>query len=259
MTDWVPGVDISNWQNLTPQGARALKDSGVELVIVRMSHERPALVDIALRQMQMVVDAGMRLHGYPWAYFNEDPVATAQKWIGLYDSMPIEHVWPDCEETQYVGDPAHNIDWLQMALATLKQQWPTGIYTGRWWWVPRMGNSTAFADEPLWDADYTNVPELHPASLYGGWTQRAIHQYTGNGALAGMAPLDLDAVDPALLEEAEDMGQIEDLTTRLGYLQGDVANALQNALEGAVVAKNKDERQAAYDAIQAAIDTLKNT
>ncbi len=58
------------------------------------------------------------------------------------------------------------------------------------------------------------------------------------------------------VEKAEDMDCSEYINT-LGYLQHDVADALQNALEGAVVAKTKAERQDAFDALQAAIDTLK--
>ena len=212
MPEWVPAVDLSNWQNLTPQGARSLAEAGVELVIVRASHERQSLIDTARRQMQMVVDAGMRLHAYGWMYGTEDPVVTAQKWLGLYDDQPIGRFWIDCEQgAPYIGSADQTVDWLHMALGILAGQWPTGIYTGCWWWVPFTGNDAGFTDQPLWDADYTNVPELHPARLYGGWQARAIHQYTGNGSLGGMSPLDLDAVDPALLGEDDDMAQMDEV------------------------------------------------
>lgn len=203
MAEWLPGVDCSNWQALTPQNARALAASGVQLVIVRLSHENQGLINTARAQCQMVVDAGMRLHGYPWCYFTESPEGAAQRVRDLYADLPIAHVWPDCEETHYVSTPGHNIDWLQRYLAVLEAQWPVGIYTGRWWWVPYMGNSTVCADLPLWDAEYTGAPALGMAAPYGGWTRRAIHQYSGNGSLAGISPLDLNAVDPALLEEAD--------------------------------------------------------
>ncbi len=59
------------------------------------------------------------------------------------------------------------------------------------------------------------------------------------------------------VEEAEDDVDCSEYINTIGYLVGDVADALQNALESAVVAKTKAERQDAYDALQAAIDTLK--
>lgn len=202
MSDWVAGIDISNYQSLTPARARDLAAGGVQLVIVRASHERQALIDTARAQMAMVVEAGMALHAYGWVYFTEDAASTAQYWRDIYADQPIGRFWIDCEETQYVKDPGVNRLWLSRALAVLQETWPVGIYSGRWWWEPYMGNTPAFASLPLWDADYTGVPTLTPPyPLYGGWTRRAIHQYDGRGSLAGISPLDLDAVDPALLGE----------------------------------------------------------
>ena len=202
-------ADISNWQNLTPSNARALKASGVELVIVRLSHEYQQLINTARAQCKMVLDAGMHLQGYVWAYFTEAPVAAASYWHALYDDIPLERVWVDCEaETRHRGTPAHNVEWLHAVLDGL-QPWPTGVYTGRWWWVPYMGNSKEFTEQPLWDADYTGVPNLYPISLYGGWNRRYIHQYSGNGSLAGINPLDLDLADEAILGA----GQVEEPVT----------------------------------------------
>jgi GH25 family lysozyme M1 (1,4-beta-N-acetylmuramidase) len=209
--DFIRAVDLSNFQDLTPQIARALKADGVELVIVRASHERQALVDIAQRQMQIVLDAGMRLHAYGWCYFTADPSDTVAHWRDYYDRFPIGRFWLDCEETRYAGDPGSNERWLVIVHAQLAETWPLGIYTGRWWWVPRMGNSDAFNDLPLWDADYTGTPQLEMPVPYGGWTRRAIHQYDGTGSMAGLGPLDLDAVDPALLGEDDDMQQMKEV------------------------------------------------
>jgi hypothetical protein len=43
----------------------------------------------------------------------------------------------------------------------------------------------------------------------------------------------------------------------LGYLQGDVAEALQHALDGARAAPDAQGRDAAFSALQAAINTLR--
>ena len=36
---------------------------------------------------------------------------------------------------------------------------PTGIYSAAWWWDPKTGNSTAFADRKLWFAQDDDVPD----------------------------------------------------------------------------------------------------
>ncbi len=57
----------------------------------------------------------------------------------------------------------------------------------------------------------------------------------------------------------EDAVKIAELETRLGYCQGDVADALQAGLEGAVAATTPEAQAAAYEAIQSAINSLRNT
>ena len=57
----------------------------------------------------------------------------------------------------------------------------------------------------------------------------------------------------------EDPAVIAELTSKLGYLQGDVADALQSALDSARWADLRltKARREAYDAMQAAINTLR--
>ena len=57
----------------------------------------------------------------------------------------------------------------------------------------------------------------------------------------------------------EDPAVIAELTSKLGYLQGDVADALQSALNSArgADARPSKARREAYDAMQAAINTLR--
>ncbi len=59
------------------------------------------------------------------------------------------------------------------------------------------------------------------------------------------------------VEEAEDDVDCSQYITTLGYLQGDVAAAIQSALDSARAATTKAARTAALDALQAALDTLK--
>ena len=63
-----------------------------------------------------------------------------------------------------------------------------GIYTGLWYWVPYMGNTTEFAHLPLWYANYGdnsgNRPPIRGVN-FGGWKTVAVHQYTSNLPVCG--------------------------------------------------------------------------
>lgn len=78
--------------------------------------------------------------------------------------------------------------------------------------------------------------------LMGAWRP---HGYNDDG----------NKEDPAVIAELE--AKVRELESTKGYLTVDVANALQDALDGAAKARNKQERQEAYDSIQAAINTLR--
>lgn len=64
-----------------------------------------------------------------------------------------------------------------------------GIYTGRYWWLNQMANSTDFADLPLWLSSYGvgGYPGGPITAVdFGGWNQLAAHQFTSMwGAATG--------------------------------------------------------------------------
>jgi len=70
-------------------------------------------------------------------------------------------------------------------------------------------------------------------------------------------PADTEEEDPAVIAELQE--QIASLETRLGYCQGDCADAIQAGLDGARAATDDATRAPAYDAIQAGINSLRNT
>jgi hypothetical protein len=74
-----------------------------------------------------------------------------------------------------------------------------------------------------------------------------------------MDPAEFDRLGPfsAVYVEPEDMAKIAELETRLGYCQGDVADALEKALEGARRARSGETRAAAFEALEAAINSLR--
>lgn len=255
----VLGCDISNHQGeITVARAQGWAAAGIQHVVVRASLERQSMVDLARRQMQACKDAGLSISGYGWFYYSVDPADWARQTLNDYGDLGLVRVWLDCEETTDVSLAINNVAWIARWLETLKAAgMPTGIYTGAWWWPQYTADSHAFAAEPLWTAQYDHVMDLNLGLTYGGWTHPyAGKQYADDGMVGGMK-LDLDLFSDEVVSAGEDMSQVDELMSLLGYLQGDVATALQDALDGARAAKTAAARKAAYDSLQAAISTLR--
>jgi len=61
------------------------------------------------------------------------------------------------------------------------------LYTAWWFWVGHMGNSEAFKDVPLWNADYDADAAMDFPRRYGGWTEVIGKQYAGTTVVDGQA------------------------------------------------------------------------
>lgn len=214
-------VDISNYTSpLTPENLQALKDAGVELVIAQ-AVDPPAGFPAGRtrQQVQACIDAGLTVDVYIWLWFDLDTSDIEHK-LSLLDGLPIRQLWLDVEDTaaikydqatceQKVTDALALCD----AYATSGGQ-PTGLYTGRWFWVDSryMDNTTAFSGRELWDANYDDVADAALGFVpYGGWTAPRIKQYRGTSELAGISGLDLNVLSVA--EAAELDGSDSSTTT----------------------------------------------
>lgn len=254
----VQGIDISNFQGeITPALAGTWAAAGVQHVVVRASLERQAMRDLARRQMVACKDAGLSISGYGWYYQSVDPADWAQQTLDAYGDLGLVRVWIDCEETADVGRPGEIANWLYAWFQTLEAAgMPTGTYTGQWWWDQYMpGVTTSATVRPLWNALYDRVMDLNVWTPYGGWAAPSAKQYADDGMVGGMK-LDMDIFDESVVSAAGGPVDCSEYINLLGYLQGDVRQALQDALDGARAAKTKQQRNDAYQSLQAAIDTL---
>ena len=75
---------------------------------------------------------------------------------------------------------------------------PALIYTYPYFWQHAMGNTTDFAELPLWLASYRSGGPKEP--LPGGWSSWTFWQYTPNGRIPGIA----GAVDRSKFAGTED-------------------------------------------------------
>lgn len=96
-------------------------------------------------------------------------------------------LWEDLEfvavDVEVVGIQLKHIQQAIARVQSLNQR-PV-IYTGRWFWIDRLGNPQTFARYPLWTADYDGKPVIEPPG-YGGWVKAVGKQYQGSMRLHGV-------------------------------------------------------------------------
>jgi hypothetical protein len=105
----------------------------------------------------------------------------------------IKRIWLDVEarpphEASNMT-PQKRIDIVSECAAEVERAgYSVGIYTGRWYWVPYMANTTAFSKYPLWLAYYGKNDGTQPPikiADFGGWRRVSVHQFTSRFALCG--------------------------------------------------------------------------
>ncbi len=113
--------------------------------------------------------------------------------IGSYWDY-VNHLWLDVEDTLTDKTPQEIIDWLDAFISLIpKAMPPIGIYTGGWYWIPKLGNTTHFNHLPLWWSYYDRQANFDAwdAHKFGGWIKPLIKQYQGTTQLCGV-PVDLN-------------------------------------------------------------------
>jgi hypothetical protein len=260
----VRGYDISNWDG--PLAAATIarwQQDGIGHCVVRASLETAGKSALAQQQLQALVDAGLPRAVYVWCYPRaDDPATLVQDTIALCDAYAPDTYWLDVEEVSGYAypDAARNIAWLHHVVAACQSAGKrVGIYSGRWYWADHwMGNTAEFSDLPLWTSDYDENPDLAVWHRYGNWETAVGKQY--HGGKAGQ-DLDRNVWDAAYLEGGPPMpepapNRVAELESLVGYVHGDLAQALRHAVDSARTAKTAKAREPAWQAVYAALDTL---
>ena len=184
MTHWVEGVDISVYQGAIWQSSwDALYAQGQRLAVIGSAHPRPNT--FALENLRRAKQAGFILATYAVVY----PSVPSAQTVDVAKRMCGEF-WPqlsfvgiDCETE---GITEAQIFGMETAIRAAELR-PL-MYTGGWFWKPKMADSQAFNHLPLWTANYRSPPESDSVPLYGGWTKNSLvgHQWAGSVQLAGV-------------------------------------------------------------------------
>ena len=215
-------TDVSNYQGaLSVEQFRALKAAGVE-VIVCGTDGSGAFPNVYAQQIAAAVEAGLEVEAYVFIYFATDIAArTNQKLDLIQASGHVSRVWLDCEDVDAPLDTGAVVSSIATARdAVHARGFECGIYTGRWWWVPRTGDNDGFWNLKLWAAQYDQQPYLN-VDPFGGWESVYRKQYTDKGSLAGISPLDLNVE----LTPAPPPPTMEQVTARY---EAEIAAMIQN-------------------------------
>lgn len=180
------GVDVSNFTGVpSPDQLAALYAKGYRFAIPGTQTGLDGNCYTA-GQIAAFQTAGFQVPAvYVFLYWDgNDPgrVTDAMKY-----GLPV---WLDCEWKQAQVAPPTVIG---QAVVSLGQQC-AGIYTGSWWWVPFMQNSSELSYLPLWHAAYFDdghVPAFSEFQPYGGWAKPTIWQYSSGGDAGLNADLDV--------------------------------------------------------------------
>ena len=185
------------------------RENGVSHAIVQYSSLMP-------QQLEVLAQAGaglIEVEAYVYLYWGVDgwgqtPQARTRNALTRAQGR-IRRLWLDCEDS---AQPFQEQQLRECVEICQQSGIAPGIYTGRWWWVPRTWNSQAFAHLPLWHAEYLGqapAPDLMrlPQDFaafqpYGGWQTPAIWQWWNTTTFCGHS-VDLNAIPYQPIEEDE--------------------------------------------------------
>lgn len=192
-------LDISNhdYSTFDPD---CLKASGVVRVIVGCWDLGITLDIVARSRAAGIIAEELYCFLYPGLAWEQREVLNAlevQRQLG-----GIVRAWPDCESqfTEWPGDldteaagmtVAGRLDALRRARATLAgARMRLGTYTGESYWRSMYGDSSEFAADPLWLANYGSNDPANPRPpittvAFGGWTSVYRHQYSSTIEVCG--------------------------------------------------------------------------
>lgn len=195
LRDLAQGVDSSKWQH--PHGAavdwKAAARSGKTFAFVKATEGYGPENDYYVQDVRDARAAGMVIGSYHKARPSMDAARQARAFAERLQSVGGPQLPPVLDiEIDEGKSPAQIVAWTRTFLEETQRL--TGrtpiVYTYRWFWITKTGNSTAFTKYPLWIAEYNQPEPTFP--LVGGWKEWTFWQRAGND---GTSPGFSSAVD----------------------------------------------------------------
>ena len=158
-------------------------------------------------QAQMFLNAGMAVDAYLYLYWSEPGAAQAVNCLNISGDVPVGAVWLDVEfDEQNPWPGMAGVNSVLYAAYERMGAIADGLYTSRSMWAVS-GLGQRYAGKRLWDANPRSDNRLPPLPFtpYGGWTGRAVVQYTSSVTVCGLN-VDMDA-DARSVVEADAQGE----------------------------------------------------
>ena len=191
------GIDVSKWQR--PGGAKLnweqVAASGEKFAFIKATDGKEGLSPYFAEDSKAAHDAGLIIGSYHKAHPDRDAIVQADAYAEALKLQPADaRTLPPVLDIELDADMSP--DALEKWTATFLQrvELKTGrtpmIYTYRWFWSVKMGDTSAFTGYPLWFAAYQNTP---PTNLPGGWDEPLFWQRSSTGRVPGInTPVDLN-------------------------------------------------------------------
>ena len=181
-------VDMSRWGGeLTTQEAQDMWNMGITHIIVGTGNPFGAGLWAKQQALKWLeVNPSGTVDAYIYLYMAGSASQQVSWGISSLSDVPIRMWWLDAEDVESPElTPYQRVVFLFDCVDAIGDK-EVGIYTGRWWWIPYMDNSTAFYDMPLWNSYYDEEPD-EDGLPYGGWEHSTIEQYKGTTDIAGQS------------------------------------------------------------------------
>lgn len=182
----IQGIDVSKYQGNVNWPAVAA--AGNEFAFARVSYGTSSKDAYFAANWAGMKNAGIIRGAYQFFRASQDPQAQAELFISMVESLGEGDLPPVIDvENNDGGQSASKViagvsQWIETVESALPGR-QVIIYTGTPFWRDTLGNPTQFNTQPLWVAQYANVPGPSIPSAWSVWT---FWQYSETGTVNGI-------------------------------------------------------------------------
>lgn len=191
MSPALTGLDFA-YSELTPVAAACLLQQGFKKAVVGAVY---ANLDLTARNLAMARAVGFEVDIYAYLWLGGNITERVKRTIILALQYGCERIWLDLEDdgngesgipNPGTYPPSRVKDIIAQAIDAC-DDFPFGLYSGKWWWEPATGSTTLWADVPWWVAEYDGIPDLSVFTPFCGITKLHGKQYQGTHEVCGMS------------------------------------------------------------------------
>ncbi len=192
-------VDMSRWGGpLTQEEALCLIGRGVTHCIVGVGNPHGAGLWARKQAEMWGSQGGENLGAYVYLRFCGDAEGQLAQAFSVLSGISVDYWSIDAEDvsSDIVGmrqDEVRAYLWKCIRAVESRGYDPI-IYTGQWWWRPKVGPSKEFGGYRLWDSNYPDAASVDSPVVmpwvgreYGGFGEPVIYQYKGTTDFCGQS------------------------------------------------------------------------